>query len=133
MAEARNSLGDEKTDALEALYDQFQEMGYVISWGTGFTRGSFGIKAPNICSRSFLSIISNGNMALNFGWLNGNDLAERARDRFAQLIKDKLGTKLPDDYITKFLSIPMTEWAPKTAGILEVLKQLLAEFQEDVK
>jgi len=133
MADARNKLGEQKADTLVALYDQFQEMGCDIRWGTGSNRGSFSFIAPNICSPSFLSVISDGNMALNFGWLNGSDFAERARDRFAQLIKDKLGIKLPDDYITKCLSIPMADWAPKTAEILEVLKQLLAEFQEDVK
>jgi hypothetical protein len=129
MAEARSKLGDQQADIIETIYKQFQLMGFDISWGTGAITGSFNIKALNICPRSLLTIWSNGNMALNFGWLSGSDITEKARDRFAELIREKAGIKLPDDYVKKYLSYPMAEWAPKAADITDVLKQLLAEYQ----
>lgn len=131
MAEARSKLGDQQTDIIEAIHKKIQEIGYNISWGTGTNTGSFSVKAIDICPRSFLTIWSNGNMALNFGWINGSDISEKARDRFAELIKEKAGMKVQDDYAKKFLSYPIAEWAPKVEDVAAVLKQLLAELQEE--
>lgn len=131
MAEVRNKLGNQHADLIEAIHKNFQDIGYDISWGSGSITGSFSIKAPNICAGSLLTIWSNGSMALNFGGIKGSDIAEKARDRFAELIKEKTGLKVHDDYVKKYLSYPMAEWAPQAADVEKVLKQLLAEFREE--
>jgi hypothetical protein len=131
IAEARSRLGDQQAKTLETIYKQIQDIGYDISWGTGANTGSFGIKALNICPRSLLTIYSNGNMALNFGWINGSDIAEKARDYFAELIREKVGIRVQDDYMKKYPGYPITEWAPHMMDVVEVLKQLLAEFREE--
>lgn len=132
MAEARSKLGDKQADILQAIYKRFQDIGYDISWGTGANTGSFSIKAQSICPRSLLTINSNGNMALNFGWINGSDTAEKARDRFAELISEKTGIKVQGDYMKRYLAYPIAEWAPHVADLVEALKQLLTEFPEQV-
>jgi hypothetical protein len=129
MAEARSKLGDQHAKILEAIHEQFHDIGYNISWGTGAKTGSFGIKAQNICPRSLLTITSNGNMSLNFGWINGSDIAKKARDRFAELMTEKAGIKIQGDYMKEWLTYPMAEWTPHVVDVVEVLKQLLAEFQ----
>jgi hypothetical protein len=131
MDDVRNKLGNQQTNIMEDIYNKYQEIGYEISWGTGAATGSFSIKAPNICPRSFLTIFSNGNMSLNFGWLNSSNIAEKARDRFAELIKEKTEIKVQNDYIKKYLSYSMAEWAPYAPVISEILKQLLAELREE--
>lgn len=129
VAEARSRLGDQQAKILEATHDRFHDIGYNISWGTGANTGSFGIKAQRICPRSLLTINSNGNMSLNFGWINGSDIAEKARDRFAELMTEKASIKVQGDYMKKWLTYSMAEWAPHVANVVEVLKQLLDEFQ----
>jgi hypothetical protein len=130
MAEARSRLGEQQGSTIEAIYKNFQAIGYDFSWGTGANTGSFGIKAQNICPRSLLTIATNGNMGLNFGWINGSEIAEKARDRFAQLLTEKAGIKVQgEDYMKRYLQYPIAEWAPHREELVEVLKQLLAEFQ----
>lgn len=131
MAEVRSKLGDQHADIIETIHKDFQDIGYDISWGSGVKTGSFGIQAQNICPRSLLTIWSDGNMALNFGWINGSDIAEKARDRFAELMREKAGIKVQDDYVKKNISYPMAEWAPQAADIVAVLKQLIAEIREE--
>jgi hypothetical protein len=131
IAEARSRLGDQQADTLESLHNRFQDIGFDITWGTGVNTGSFGIKAPSICPRSLMTIFSNGNMALNFGWINGSDIAEQARDRFAELVREKSGIKVHEDYMKKYLSYSMVEWAPQVANLIEVLKQILSEFRAE--
>ncbi len=129
MAEARNRLGDQQAKSLEVIHDQFQSIGYDISWGTGANTGSFGIKARSICPRSLLTINSNGNMSLNFGWINGSDTAEKARDRLSELMREKAGIRVQGDYMKKFFTYPMAEWSLHVADVVAVLKKLLDEFQ----
>jgi len=131
MDEVRSKLGDQQTDTLEMVHNRFHDMGFDISWGTGFSTGSFSIKVPSICPRSLLTIYSNGNMALNFGWINGSYAAEQARDRFAELIRAKTRIKIQEDYAKKYSSYPMVEWAPQVATLMEVLEQILSEFRTE--
>lgn len=131
MAEVRSKLGDQQADIIETIHKDFQDIGYDISWGSGANTGSFGIKAQNIFPRSLLTIWSNGNMALNFGWINGSDMAEKSRDRFAELMREKTGITVQDDYVEKNTSYPIAEWAPQVADVVGVLKQLLTEFGEE--
>lgn len=122
-------LGDQQADTLEAIHENFQDIGYDISWGSGAINGSFGIKSQTICPRSLLTINSNGNMSLNFGWINGSEIAEKSRDRLAELMREKACIKVQVDFMKKYLTYPIAEWAPHAAEVVEVLKQLLSEFQ----
>jgi hypothetical protein len=131
MAEANSRLTAQEAKIIDDLYDKFLDIGFNISFGTGTNTGSFSIKAPDICPRSFLTIWSNGNLALNFGWISGSDIAEKARDRFAELIREKSGMKVHEDYIKKYLSYSMVEWAPQVTNLIEVLKQILSEFRAE--
>jgi hypothetical protein len=131
MAEANSRLTAQEAKIIDDLYDKILDIGFNISFGTGTNTGSFSIKAPEICPRSLLTIFSNGNMALNFGWINGSNIAEQARDRLAELVREKSGIKVHEDYMKKYLSYSMVEWAPQVTNLIEVLKQILSEFRAE--
>jgi len=83
-----------------------------------------------MCPRSFLTIYTNGNLILNFGWLQGSSIAETARDRFAELIRESKSIKVQDDYVKKYPNYAFDDWAWHSTKIITALKKLLAEFRE---
>jgi len=127
--QAREQLGNDMAAVLLDMLHKFEEIGFVISWGTGYDAGSYSIKAPDICPRSFLTIYANGNLSLNFGWLNSTNKAEMARDRFVELIKEKTHLEVPPDYVAKYCNYPKEVWSPHADPIVGVMKQVLDEFR----
>lgn len=129
FADARAKLKDTEVQAVETLYNQCLSLGCEISWGSGANRGSFNVKELSICPRSLLTVSSNGNLALNFGWLDGSETALRTRERLKDLVVQSLGLPIPDDYGRKWPVYPTSEWGGKVGSLFEVLKQLVAEFR----
>ena len=129
FADARTKLTDLEVKALETLYDQCLSLGCEISWGTGVDSGSFNVKELSICPRSLLTVSSNGDMWLNFPWLNGSETADRARERLKDLVVQRVGFLIPDNYARKWPTYPVSEWGSKVGSLLEALKQLVAEFR----
>lgn len=132
FAEVRAKLDTRDVEALETLYEQSLAIGCEISWGTGGKTGSFNVKEPAICSRSLLTVQSNGRLYLNFAWLNGSEQAERGRERFKELLAKHVGLKIPDDYARKWPEYTVAEWGNKIGAILEVLKQLCSDFRNTI-
>ncbi len=60
------------------------------------------MKEPSVCTRSLLSVLSNGDLSLNFSWLNGDETAERARERLKDLVDHHVGLRIPVDYAQKW-------------------------------
>lgn len=130
FAEARTKVSDVELQAMERLYAQSLSCGCEVSWGTGVNTGSFNIKKRSVCTRSILSVLSNGNLSLNFSWLNGDEAAERARERLKELVEQQVDLRIPPDYAQKWPTYPVSEWAGKVDLLLEVLRQLISEFPE---
>jgi hypothetical protein len=116
-------------NTLETLYEQSLVLGCDITWGTGAARGSFNVKELSACQRSLLTVYSDGLLTLNFGWLNGSEIAERARERWKDLIAQQVGLRIPEDYTIKSPAYPFTEWAGKVVLLIASLKQLVSEFR----
>lgn len=129
FADTHTKLPDGDVQALETLYDQCLSLGCEVSWGSGIYNGSFSVKERSIYPRSLLTVTSNGNLSLNFSWLNGSETAERARERLKDLVVQQVGLRIPDTYAQKWPTYPVSEWRSKVAPLLEVLKQLVAEFR----
>jgi hypothetical protein len=129
FSDARMKLTDVDVQAVEALYDQCLSFGCEISWGSGVNNGSFSVKERSVYPRSLLTVTSNGNLSLNFSWLNGSETTERARERLKDLVVQQVGLRIPDNYAQKWPTYPVSEWRSKVAPLLEVLKQLVAEFR----
>lgn len=129
FADARAKLIDAETKALETLYEQCLSLGCDISWGSGVTSGSFNVKELSICSRSLLTVSSNGDLWLNFPWLNGSEIADRARERLKDLAGQQVGLRIPNNYANKWPLYPVSEWGSKVGLLLEALRQLISEFR----
>lgn len=122
--DARARLGDGHVQPLEALHDQCLALGYEIVWGSGPSMGSFWVKAPSVCTRSLLAVRSDGLLVVNFGWINGTEKAEQIRDRLKQLLIEKAGLAVPDDYSKRYPSYSASQWIGKTKVLIEILTQL---------
>ena len=51
-----------------------------LKWGSGKDRGSFSLVNPSVSHRSLLTILSDGEMWLNFNWLNETASERNVRD-----------------------------------------------------
>jgi hypothetical protein len=87
------------------------------------------VKELSACPRSLFSVYSNGDLTLNFGWVNGSETAERARDRLRDLIIQVVGLPVADTYLTKVTTYPSAVWCGKVALLNEALSRLASEFR----
>jgi hypothetical protein len=128
--DARQKVKAGDLKILESFYNKCLDMGFEFAWGTGKDNGSFSIRSYSIFRKSLLALLSNGNLTINLGELNGDEAVERARDRFKELVVQNVGLKVPDDYKRKYPSYRMSDWGGKAEKLAEVLKMLLEEFHD---
>jgi len=122
--DARTRLGDSDVQALGEIHDQCLALGYEIVWGSSRSMGSFWVKEPSVCSRSLLAVRADGSLVANFGWINGTQKAEQIRDRLKELLIEKAGLAVPDDYSKRYPSYPASQWIGKTKVLIDILAQL---------
>ena len=130
FADARARLPEKSVNAIEKLFDECKSLSSDIVWGTGKTAGSFLVRWPHICPRTALTVFSHGRMELYFGALKGSELAESFRDRLKDLVVSKLGLNIPDDYQNRYPTYQIAEWENKVDILVQILRDLLSEFQE---
>jgi hypothetical protein len=56
LADAKVKLTNKDAQDIETLYDEITAMGYGMNWGTGASRGSFGIKLSNFSQKTLLTV-----------------------------------------------------------------------------
>ncbi len=125
LADATKKLLPEHVHSVESLLDFCISLGSDITWGTGNRNGSFSVKEPSACPRSLLTCYSNGDLSFNFHWLHGSEAATRARERFAQLLSERIALRIPDGEAG--VALPAAEWVGKLDGLLAALKQITTE------
>ncbi|MGC8947306.1 MAG: hypothetical protein ACP5N6_14250 [Anaerolineae bacterium] len=125
---AATGLGETASGALRAVYDYARSQGLVITWGTGAQRGSFNVKAPHLCPRSIFTLWSDGEMSLNFGWLNGSETAEKFRDALKGALEARLGWNIPPDFSERYVKIPSSEWVPRVSVFIDLFRELISRF-----
>lgn len=126
LEDSRAKLTQPEFVAVVGLLDGALELGCEISWGTGKVNGSYNVKHPQLAQRSLCSVYSNGDLYLNFGWLNEGPREEQLRDRFKELVATRTGLRVPDQH--RQGGIPAREWVAKGGVLLEILEVLIAEF-----
>lgn len=130
FAAARAKLPEKSVNTIEKVFEVCKSLSCNIAWGTGKTDGSFSVKWPQGGNKTVFTILSNGRLWISFGALSGNELAESFRDRLKYLIADRLGLTIPDDYQHKYPSYQISEWEPKADSLIQILRELLDEFQQ---
>lgn len=130
FADARARLPEKSVKAIEKLFIECKSLSADIVWGTGKTAGSFLVRWPHICPRTALTVFSHGRMELYFGALKGSERAESFRDSLKDLVVNKLGLNVPDDYQNRYPTYQIAEWENKVDILVQILRDLLSEFQE---
>lgn len=113
---------------LRRVYDYAKSSRYTVRWGTGSHRGSFGLKYDSICSRTVITVWTDGNLSLNFGWLNGDEVAETFREEFKREVAEKMGLPISDDYQSSFSAFPVDVWGNKADILTNILDDLLSRW-----
>jgi len=127
--DASSKIDQYSIEALRKLYTYCESTKCMIRWGTGVSNGSFSLVCESICPRSIFIVWSNGSMQLNFGWLNGNESAEAFRDKFKELVSQRLGFDIPENYESKSPPSYSAEvWVNHVDNIIQVLQELLSDI-----
>lgn len=110
--------------AIKKLYDFSKAKADEVKWGTGSTKGSFNPVFAKINTRSVYTVGTNGNLSLNFGWLNGDKTAVDFRDKLKNEVETKLKLTVPENYREHFISYPIAEWHDKADSFMSIIEQL---------
>jgi len=122
---AASSMG-ENAAGLRSLYDGARALGLTVTWGSSAKIGSFNAKTPDISPKSIFTVWSDGNLQLNFGWLNGNQRVESFRDALKEALSARLAWSIPPDCANKWPSVSTASWAPKAREFIEIVGELTA-------
>ena len=127
---ALSVLNNQQVEAVRALYEFSKSTADEIAWGTGMYRGSFNPKYADICPRSIFTLYSDGTLNLNFGWINGTDVATSFRDAMFQAFKTDPAFGLKPESIEKFAAIPANVWTKNSDGVITTLRGLIDKNRE---
>ncbi len=126
--ESERNLAPEKVLAIRTLESLGLSEQFKLTWGTGKIHGSFSLRIPSVATRSIISIYSNGNLSLNFGWLNESEVQTALRARLAEFAAMELGISLSEKDMNTYPTISSDIWVPKVDVIKSwLLKQALDE------
>lgn len=113
------NLKPEEADAIMRFHVECVQAGYSIKWGTGKISGTFSIAKPKTSPKNLLCVSTEGNLGLNFGWLDP-ELAERLRAAVEATTK----LKFSSEYTGKFPYFKPAQWIPHVDEFLKVLVDL---------
>jgi len=124
LSAAEANLEQNQYDAVKKVYDFSKQTANSIHWGTGAT-GTFNPVFTRVCPRSLFSVNTDGLLAIPFGWLNGTEQAERARDDFKQRLESDLGLQFPADVRQRYPQIPIEKWYLKAKEFEAVVSNVV--------
>jgi len=119
--DANTRMEKERVAAVKKLYD-FSK--HVITWGTGSSVGSFNAKFEKIGTRSLYTVKSDGQLILNFHWLDDNSQMKHYRDEFKNKMS-ALKLEIPSDYSDKLVHIKISDWYGKADAIIDGINSLI--------
>ncbi len=127
--DAKKRLQPEELALVREVYEWARQKGARIDWGSGAQRGSFNPKFEQISRKSILTVYSDGDLVLNFGWLARNDDTQVfARKLVGSLRKDLKSLDLPSGEIRDHATIPLKAWSEHWPVLARILERLI--FQD---
>lgn len=123
--DARSKLDESHLTAVRKLYDFSKGVADRIDWGTGTTVASFNVKFDKVSVRSLYTVKSNGELKLNFAWLDDNETATRYRDDFKARLDQIKELTIPGNYRELWLAIPGNEWCPVLDKFIGAVRGLI--------
>jgi len=119
----------ETAAAVRKLYEFSRQRTDRITWGRGRFTGSFNPRFPYVCEPSVYTVRSNGNIAINFGYVQrgGADLARRLWSELTTI--PRLATRLPKKPIG-YPELSPSDWVPVCDDLLAALDRFLTYAKE---
>ena len=117
------NIKTEYVDRVKDVYDYFVKDSDKIKWGTGSYRGSFNVIYEDICQRSVLTIWSDGQLTVNYGWLNSTNYSTEFRDS----LKEKFADKLNGDTGNQWHNYTIEDWISSSEWICSVVTETVKE------
>ncbi len=130
--DAKEKLKDDDVKAIRKVYEAAKQFADLIAWGRGKGLGSLNPKVHAICkTKSLFSITSNGELALNYYWLNDDDFTIQC----GALLKKRLTVIPPlrtaiEKSNKKYPTIPISAWKPYTEQFIKVLQEYVDECRK---
>ena len=130
IADLQAKLKAPDTKSALAFYDFCRTLpGAVLKWGTGTERGSFSVTFPPAVPRSILSVFSDGELCLNFNWLDQSEVQLRVRDRFLESLKQISTLDLGGQDPSKGRTFRPERWIPAVDRIKDAVRSALTEIR----
>ncbi len=121
IADATNKVTGEQIEAIRRIVRASEDFSWDIKWGTGKENGSLSVRIPSVAKRSLLSIFSNGNLMMNFGWLNESTIEEHVRDSMAAFATEYFKEVALENYKERYVSVKPSVWVPKVEDLIKYL------------
>ena len=129
--DASNRMQGEHLKSLRLIYNWSCEKGDDISWGTGSNRGSFNPRFDHVCERSVFSIFSDGELRLNFGWLQQPEHAREYAQRLGLKLRDELKEfPISEEFIGEYITMPLKQWEPVLDDYIKILEKVILNDQK---
>ena len=125
LAEVSADLGKEKSEISFGLLACGREYDLEIRWGKGRRRGSLTLVAPALCSSSFLSVYTDGELVFNMGLLRGSTAAERLRAELESGVAERLGLD-PRGPEAVYWSYKIDEWFPQGRSLVPLIEEVVS-------
>ncbi len=95
-----------------------------IKWGTGIKDGSFSAVSYKVSPKSMYSVLTDGKLVFNYGWLDSTETAIKYRDIFLEKLKEH--TNLVDTLTGKqFKMHDIEDWSGQVDEIIKATKETL--------
>lgn len=113
-------------DRIRELFDWATEHADRVSWGTGTRRGSFNPKFDHVSPRSVFTVYSDGELQVNFGWLNEPDDSRPYAERLRSTLEEEMeGMPVPDELPSNHSYVSVETWAPQVDEFITVVEDVL--------
>ena len=130
--DARNKLTEEYVDALWKLFEYCRKSSNRIDWGSGANTGSFNPKFSVVsATKSVISVMSDGRISINFGWLNEGEPCDLFVKEFGVRVQNKIGLTLPANYSEQYPEFGPELWTSKVDVLIESLDLTLKSVEEN--
>lgn len=121
--EIKNTLNSHQISLVKDLYHFSKEISDTINWGTGSKNGSFSVVIDKISHRSIYTLSTNGDLNINFGWLD-EGISTRYRDLLYKKLEE-LNLIPTNKDITKYWhTITNDEWTNEIDKFKQVILEL---------
>jgi hypothetical protein len=130
VADVTGRLSSVEGNAVLAFYGFCRELpGAVLKWGTGTERGSFSVTFPPAIPRSILSVLTDGELWLNFNWLDQSEVQLKVRDRLLEKLNQIPTLDLGAHDPSKGRTFRADRWIPVVDQIKEAVRSIVSEIK----